>query len=156
MKLFISIVIIFCFGYIGKELSLDYFKKSKYLLDFTELVNFIMTNINYTNRDIPDILSKYKFNSISLKSNIEEFVKNFDYKEVNLPKFLEYDEKILYSDFFRRIGKSDKTESLNLLKNISKTSDFFYMRQIQNKKQSGVLPFKLCIYIGLALCILLF
>ena len=148
MKIILILIIMICFVYIGYSLSESYKKKIMYYSDLSSFLSYLKTNIIYNSPTIYTMIINYKFESIKLKKELNNYLSDGLITD-------NINSESLLKDFLEQFGKKDKTETIRLI-------DLFYSRcktmldkLQQNSAKNTVLPLKLSFYCGLVICIIL-
>ena len=160
MKIILSIIIVLSCMYIGKQYSSNYFIRLKYLKDFKGFLEFAKLNINFNNVSVFYILENYKFESKYLNNDLTNYIQKMDNENLGNNSFLSsylitFDEKNFIESFLKQFGQKDKEYTINLISKYIIECEKLILKISKTEKENAILPLKLSLAIGIAICILL-
>lgn len=160
MKTLLFACIVFCFGLIGYMVKMKYKNQKEFLVHIKSFINFLELNISVYKNNINEIINIYLNQQNIKNAKIDKFFRKNDILSC-------FDEKIINSEiydkdlrnylllYFSGLGKGDKDSEINNAKNIKGIIDFYINKTNDEIKTKGDLYFKLLLFLGLTICLIL-
>ena len=151
--------IVFCCGYIGFLVSSSYRAKYRYFYELNMLIEKLNVDIGYFQTKLSDVLSSFK--SSEIKSTILAYVKFLEsdgtvslervLKSVEIPD----KERSSVVSFFSALGGADVEEQKKMLASYATIFRQAENYRKQDYEKKGKMYFKLSIFLGIGIVILL-
>lgn len=149
-------------AYLGKEISNKYVIRSKFYRHLKNMCIYFKNNISFTQSKINDLFDSYiKLNEQGFYNETIEFKNyciSFDKNNTKICKmlsFLKNDEVKLIVSHFDQLGNSSQNIEQEKLDVFIKYLDYQLIEKEKKQKEMQGLTYKLCLMVGLVLCIIL-
>ena len=156
----ICIIVLFCLiVYVGYGILSYYKKRQQFYEDLSNFINYLNTEISFLKTDLVSIIDK-NCNSYHSEMNdlLKFYLENIKAKKNNFEakiKVLSKEENLDISNFFNSLGKTNLQEQQTCIAHYKCRFSEQKTKSEEDKNKNGLTYFKLCIVVGLGVCIVL-
>ena len=111
IKIFLGISIICACTLIGGIKAARLKQKRDFFMGLENFLIYLKREISFSFSDISTVIRSYSSSSEDVRNLLEGFIEG----SVAIPKFLSESERLFVLEFFKKIGKSDKVNELELI-----------------------------------------
>lgn len=156
-KVFLGAIAVVICTFIGYKLSDKYKLRRQFYADFAAFNKLLMSEVMFTRKTIPDILSKGKY-SASFKILTDEFLKSItEQRKISVDKlwFLTEQEREFAVEYFTSLGKTDAKTQIDYLSSAAEKLKGFLSVAETEERQYARLYVKLGFLAGLLVFVLI-
>ncbi len=153
LNLIIALTLVGCTSYLGWGFNNYYKKRVRFYKELNDLINYLITNINFYKDSINKILNTF-LDNYNVDTPLTKIINNYINNKIEVDDFIFKKEEIsIIYNIFYHLGRSDSENEIINLRNSSIIISSIITQCEQDYNNLGKLSTKLGVLFGLALVI---